>query len=244
MTMSNASRLVVLAALISVLPARAIHATEEAGKDGGSKKGKVSYTLGYKAGSQLKSRSVDLDPDVYVRAFRQGFAGDNAAMTEQEMSDALATLRKEMDAESAEKKKLPPKEWKRLAARNRMEGEAFLAENGKKEGVVTLPSGLQYNVIKNGTGKRPGATDKVAVRYRATLVDGSGIGSAGEPGKPAVMAVDNTLKGLGEGLQRMQEGSKWMLYISSGLAYANRSPTNKVGPNRVLIFEMELISVQ
>jgi len=244
MTMIHATRLVVLAALISVLSAGAIHASEEAGKDAGSNKEKVSYTLGYKAGSQMKSRSVDLDPDVYVKAFRAGFAGGKAAMTEKEMSDALAALRKEMSAGAAETKKLPAKQWKRLAAKNRREGEAFLAENAKKEGVVTLPSGLQYKVIEAGTGKRPGGTDKVAVRFRGTLIDGTGIGSAGEKGQPAVLAVDNTLKGVGEALQLMQEGSKWMLYVPSGLAYGSRSPTNKVGPNRTLIFEVDLFSVQ
>jgi FKBP-type peptidyl-prolyl cis-trans isomerase len=240
----HATRLVVLAALISVLPARGISASEEVGKDDGSRKEKVSYSLGYKAGSQMKGRAVDLDPDVYKRAFGEGFAGDKAAMTEKEMSDALATLRKEMDAGQAKKKKLSAKEWKRLASRNRKEGEIFLAENARKEGVVTLPSGLQYKVIKDGTGRRPGGTDKVAVRYRGTLIDGTGIGSAGETGQPAVVAVDNTLKGLGEALQLMPEGSKWMLYVPSRLAYAMRSPTNKVGPNRTLIFEVELLSVQ
>jgi FKBP-type peptidyl-prolyl cis-trans isomerase len=149
-----------------------------------------------------------------------------------------------MDAGQAKKKKLSAKEWKRLASRNRKEGEIFLAENARKEGVVTLPSGLQYKVIKDGTGRRPGGTDKVAVRYRGTLIDGTGIGSAGEKGQPAVLAVDNTLKGLGEALQLMPEGAKWMLYVPSRLAYANRSPTNKVGPNRTLIFEVELLSVQ
>jgi FKBP-type peptidyl-prolyl cis-trans isomerase FklB len=213
-------------------------------KDAGSPKEKVSYTLGYKAGSSLKARSVDLDLDIYVKAFREAFAGDRAAMSEKEMADALGALQKDMKAKPPGKKKESAEERRRSAEKNRKEGATFLAENAGKEGVVTLPSGLQYKIIKEGTGKQPAKADKVNVNYRGFFPAGTEFDNSRKKGKPAVFRVDNVIKGWSEALPLMKEGSTWMLYIPSDLAYGARRAGARIGPNQALVFEVELISVQ
>ena len=141
------------------------------------------------------------------------------------------------------KKKESVEEGRRLAEKNKKEGEVFLAENAGKEGVVTLPSGLQYKILKEGTGKRPAGTDQVKVNYRGTFPDGTEFDNSRKKGKPAVIKVDKVIKGWNEALQLMKEGSAWMLYIPSGLAYGERRPGARIGPNQVLVFEVELLSV-
>jgi FKBP-type peptidyl-prolyl cis-trans isomerase FklB len=221
----------------------------EAGKDtenrndSGSRKEKVSYSLGYNAGSHLKSRSVDLDTDLYVKAFREAIAGEKAAMSDREMADALGALQREGKAKPPGKKKESAEERRRSAEKNKKEGEAFLAENAGKEGVVTLQSGLQYKVIKEGTGKQPARTDQVRVNYRGTFPDGTEFDNSRRKGKPAVIKVDKVIKGWSEALQLMKEGSTWMLYLPSGLAYGERRAGARIGPNQALVFEVELLSV-
>jgi len=210
-----------------------------------SKKEKASYSLGYETGRNMKDNAVDLDPEIYIKAFREGFAGDKAAMTDQEMIDALGTLKSETKAKEEAKKNKSPEGNKQLAERNKKEGEAFLAENTLQQGVVTLPSGLQYKIIKEGTGKQPGMTDKVKVHYRGTLIDGTEFGSSYKQGEPVTFSVNGMIKGLSEGLLLMREGSKWMLYVPTALGYGARGARRgKIGPNQALIFEVELISIQ
>lgn len=240
------------------LPHRGQALAEEQGekKDAMSEKERVSYSLGYKTGSNMKNSSVDIDPEIYSRAFRQGYAGDQSAMTDQEMVTAIQTLQKEIKAKQPDRKKELAAKNKQMAEKNKEEGEAFLAENKKKEGVVTLPSGLQYKVIREGTGKQPAKTDKVKVRYRGTFINGTEFYNSYKKGsEPGMLGVDKFIKGLIEGLQLMKEGSKWILYIPSDLAYGGRGTgrgkgaktalkTPLIGPNQTLIFEVELISVQ
>lgn len=141
------------------------------------------------------------------------------------------------------KKKESAEERRRSAEKNKTEGEAFLAENAGKEGVVILPSGLQYKIIKEGTGKRPAGTDQVKVNYRGTFPDGTEFDNSRKKGKPAVIKLDKVIKGWSEALQLMKEGSIWMLYIPSGLAYGERRAGARIGPNQVLVFEVELLFV-
>ena len=125
----------------------------------------------------------------------------------------------------------------------REKGEAFLAENGKKEGVKTLPSGLQYRVLKEGDGKHPTKADQVVVHYRGTLIDGTEFDSSRKRGEPAKFGVTQVIKGWTEALQLMKEGSKWMLYIPWQLAYGDKGTGKFIGPNETLVFEVELIAV-
>jgi len=206
---------------------------------------KLSYSLGYDIGRRMKMSTGDIDPEIFIKAFREGFAGKKAAMTEEEMRDALLVLQKKTAATQTEKKKELAKRQKELGEINKKEGEAFLAENAKKEGILTLPSGLQYKIIKVGTGKQPAKTDKVKVHYRGTLINGTEFhNSYKQGGEPAVLGVDKFIKGLTEGLLLMKEGSKWMLYIPSNLAYGGRGAARgMIGPNQTFIFEVELISI-
>ncbi len=248
---------IALSALVLFGPALA-EEQQEPKKDTMSQKEKASYSLGYKTGISMKNRSVDFDLDIYIKAFREGFAGDKAALTEQEMSDSLKVLQIEMKAKQAGKKREMAETKKELAEKNKKEGETFLAENAKKEGVVTLPSGLQYKIIKEGAGKQPAKTDKVRIHYRSTFIDGTEFYSSHKSSEPVMLGVDKFIKGLSEGLQLMKEGSKWILYIPSDLAYGSRGSAisakpkgaarsaarGVIGPNQTLIFEVELISIQ
>ena len=125
----------------------------------------------------------------------------------------------------------------------RENGEAFLADNGKKEGVKTLPSGLQYRVLKEGDGKHPKKSDQVVVHYKGTLIDGSEFDSSYKRGEPAKFGVSQVIKGWTEALPLMKEGSKWMLYIPWQLAYGEKGSGKLIGPKETLIFEVELIAV-
>jgi len=134
--------------------------------------------------------------------------------------------------------------FQQLADKNQKEGEVFLAENKKKKGVITLPSGLQYQVIKEGTGKIPKATDTVTTHYRGTLIDGTEFDSSYKRGEPASFPVNGVIKGWTEALQLMKVGSKWQLFIPSNLAYGPQGAGQAIGPNATLIFEIELLSIK
>jgi len=131
-----------------------------------------------------------------------------------------------------------------MGEKNKKEGEGFLAENKKKEGVVTLPSGLQYKVMKEGTGRTPGENDVVVVNYKGTLIDGTEFDSSYRRGKPENLPVNGVIPGWTEALQLMQVGAKWQLFVPSSLAYGERGAGRDIGPNATLIFEIELISIQ
>jgi FKBP-type peptidyl-prolyl cis-trans isomerase FklB len=158
-------------------------------------------------------------------------------MTEEEIIETLTNFRKDFIAKKQELAK-------QQGEKNKKEGEAYLAENQKKEGVITLPSGLQYKVIKPGTGKKPKAEDMVTVHYRGTLVGGTEFDSSYRHGKPASFPANRVIPGWTEVLQLMEEGAKWEVFIPSKLAYGEQGAGNEIGPNATLIFEIELISVQ
>ena len=203
-----------------------------------TQKDKVSYSIGMDIGMTFKNQSIEVDPAILSRGIKDSMTGQKPLMTEQEIRDTIAAFQKEMTAKQQELAK-------QMEEKNKKEGEAFLAENKKKEGVKTLPSGLQYKVMKAGTGKKPKATDTVTTNYRGTLVDGTEFDSSYKRGKPATFPVNGVIPGWTEALQLMEEGAKWQLFIPSNLAYGERgTPGGPIGPNATLIFEIELISIQ
>lgn len=202
-----------------------------------TEKEKISYSMGVDIGKRLKQQSIDFDPDLFAKGLKDVYSGGEVLLTDQEIKETLTAFQKTLVAKQTEMRK-------QLGEKNKKEGEAFLAENKKKEGVTTLPSGLQYTVIEAGTGKMPKATDTVVTNYRGTLVDGTEFDSSYKRGKPATFPVNGVIKGWTEALQRMKEGAKWKLFIPSDLAYGERGAGNTIGPNATLIFDIELISVK
>jgi FKBP-type peptidyl-prolyl cis-trans isomerase FklB len=191
-----------------------------------NQKDKVSYIIGMNIGNDLKRQSIDISPKILAEGVQQALAGSKPLLTEQEIQETMMAFQKEMMAKQKER------------------GEAFLAENRKKEGVKTLPSGLQYKVIKTGTGKKPKLNDTVTTQYRGTLIDGTEFDSSYKRGQPVSFPVSGVLPGWTEALQLMEEGAKWQLFIPSNLAYGERGAGGIIGPNATLIFEIELISIQ
>ncbi len=208
-----------------------------------TQKDKVSYTIGLDMGNSLKKQSIDVDTKILAQGIKDALAGAKPLMTEQEIKDTIAALRDELMAKQKEAVAKQQEQMKALGEKNKKEGEAFLAENAKKEGVKTLPSGLQYKVITEGKGKKPRATDSVTVNYRGTLIDGTEFDSSIKRGQPATFPVNGVIPGWTEALQLMKEGSKWQLVIPSSLAYKEQGAGGAIGPNAVLVFEVEIISV-
>jgi FKBP-type peptidyl-prolyl cis-trans isomerase FklB len=200
-------------------------------------KEKQSYVIGVDIGKALQRQGMQIDPEILSKGIKDGVSGGKLLMTDQEIQETMMALQKEMRAKQEEANKT-------AGERNKKEGEAFLAENMKKEGVKTLPSGLQYKVVKAGTGKKPQAVDTVLAHYRGTLLDGTEFDSSMRRGQPLSIKVNGVIPGWTEALQLMEEGAKWILYIPSNLAYGERGAGPQIGPNATLIFEVELISVQ
>ncbi|PKL48985.1 MAG: hypothetical protein CVV37_07795 [Nitrospira bacterium HGW-Nitrospira-1] len=200
-------------------------------------KEKQSYSMGADLGKKIQSLSIEVDLNAFAQGMKDAVSGNKMLLTEQEIKETLTALQKELMEKQAENAK-------QLGEKNMKAGEAFLAENKKKEGVITLPSGLQYKVIKEGAGKTPKADDTVVTNYRGTLIDGTEFDSSYKRGEPATFPVKGVIPGWTEALQLMKEGSKWELFIPSSLAYGERGAGNAIGPNATLIFEIELISVK
>lgn len=200
-------------------------------------KDKVSYSIGLEIGNKLKSQSIDINADILASGVKDGLSGSKPLMTENEIQETMTAFQKEMMAKQAEKTKA-------LAEKNKKEGDAFLEENKKKEGIKTTSSGLQYKVLKDGEGPMPKAIDTVTVNYRGTLVDGTEFDSSYKRGEPATFPVNGVIPGWVEALQLMKVGSKFQLFIPSGLAYGERGAGQQIGPNSSLIFEVELLSIQ
>jgi FKBP-type peptidyl-prolyl cis-trans isomerase FklB len=203
-----------------------------------TEKDKISYAIGLDVGNGLKKNEIDVDADIVARAIKDILAGNKPLMTDEEVKTTITGLQKDLQAKQQER-------MKALGDKNKKEGEAFLAKNKTKEGVKTLPSGLQYKVITQGKGKTPTASDTVTVQYRGTLIDGTEFDSSYKRGQPATFPVSGVIKGWTEALQLMKEGSKWQLVIPSDLAYgASGTQGGPIGPNAVLIFEVELVSIK
>jgi len=200
-------------------------------------KEKISYSIGMEIGGNLKRGSVEVDPDLLAKGLKDSYGGGKTILTEDQARQAIADFQKTLMAKQAET-------MQKLSEKNKADGEKFLAENGKKEGVKTLPSGLQYKEIAPGTGKSPKTTDTVTTHYKGTLIDGTEFDSSYKRGEPVSFPVSGVIAGWTEALQLMKEGAKWQLFVPSNLAYGERGAGREIGPNATLIFEVELISIQ
>jgi FKBP-type peptidyl-prolyl cis-trans isomerase FklB len=197
---------------------------------------RVSYSVGYQVGQDFRRQGLDINPEVVVKGMQDAMSGGEPQVPPHEMRETLVDLKKRIVAAEQERAR-------NRAETNLAEGKAFLEANAKKEGVVTLPSGLQYKVIKEGSGASPKATDTVTVHYRGTFIDGSEFDSSHGRGEPATFRADRVIKGWQEALQLMKEGATWQLFIPPDLAYGERA-SNRIGPNSTLVFEVDLISVE
>ena len=200
-------------------------------------KEKLSYSIGMDIGGNLKRGSLEVDPDLLAKGLKDSYGGGKTILTEDEARKTIADFQKTLMAKQAET-------MQKLSEKNKADGEKFLAENGKKEGVKTLPSGLQYKEIAPGTGKSPKTTDTVTTHYKGTLIDGTEFDSSYKRGEPVSFPVSGVIAGWTEALQLMKEGAKWQLFVPSNLAYGERGAGREIGPNATLIFEVELISIQ
>jgi FKBP-type peptidyl-prolyl cis-trans isomerase FklB len=188
---------------------------------------KASYGLGVSIGKSLTTQAADIDPELFSQGLKDALGKKTPRMTDQQIQEALNAYQQE------------------LVAKKSQEGETFLAENKKKAGVTTLPSGLQYKVLKAGAGKVPKATDTVSVNYEGRLIDNTVFDSSAKTGAPVSFPVGGVIKGFSEALQLMKTGSKWQLYIPSSLAYGpNPPPGSKITPNSPRIFDLELVEVK
>jgi len=199
-------------------------------------KSKESYSLGYQFGQSLKAQGVDIDLDIYAAGIRDSLGGKEPRMSQEEIRATVANLRQRVAA-------VQQKALKEQADKNYKEGEDFLIDNARKEGVKSLPSGLQYKILRPGSGRAPKAADTVTVHYRGTLINGTEFDSSIARGQPQTFKVDGVIPGWTEALQLMKEGDKWQIFIPANLAYGEKGAPPRIPPNSTLIFEVELISV-
>ncbi len=199
---------------------------------------KVSYSIGLDIGTTFKKQGMDLNPDAVLHGMRDGIGGAKPLLTEEEMRTTMTEYSKSM----VEKQQAANKE---AAAKNKETGDKFLAENKSKPGVKTTASGLQYKVVKEGTGKIPKETDTVVTNYRGTLINGTEFDSSYKRNEPTSFPVNRVIKGWTEALGMMKVGSKYQLFIPAELAYGERgAPAGGIGPNETLLFEIELLDIK
>lgn len=200
-------------------------------------KEKLSYSLGYQFGQNAKRNNLDLDTSAFAAAIRDAVGDAKPALTDDEMrvvvQDFQQKLQQKMMAQAQEQ-----------ATKNKKDGDAFQAKNKKNKGVVTLPSGLQYKIVKAGTGKKPTPADSVTAHYSGKLISGAEFDSSYKRGEPASFALNGVIKGWQEALPLMQEGAKWEVVIPPELAYGPNGAGQSIGPNETLIFEIEMIAVK
>jgi FKBP-type peptidyl-prolyl cis-trans isomerase FklB len=202
-----------------------------------TQKAKLSYALGMNIGAGVKSQPVEIDPDILARGMKDAMTGAKPLLTEDEAKAVLTQAQNELRQQQQAK-------TKQEGEANKKEGEAFLAANKTKEAVVTLPDGLQYKILTAGTGPKPTATDSVVCNYRGTLVNGTEFDSSYKRGQPVTFPVNGVIKGWQEALPLMPVGSKWQLFVPSDLAYGDHAMSADLGPNSILIFEVELLSIK
>ena len=200
-------------------------------------KERLSYGIGINVGRNIKGQGMDLDGNVFSMGVRDAIGDKTPLMTDDEIREVIVAMQLEMrmKAERAHES---------AGIENKSKGEAFLAANKKKEGVVTTASGLQYKVLRAGAGKPPGLSDRVSANYRGTLIDGTEFDSSYSRGQPAEFAVNQVIAGWMEALQIMKPGDKWAVYVPPDLAYGDRGAGEKIGPHATLIFEIELLEVK
>src|SRR5437867_4200128 len=200
-------------------------------------KEKISYSFGMNIGNNFKAQEIDVDYDALIQGIKDTMGGKSPLLNDQEARQVINAYRTEHTAKLQAKRK-------ELGERNKVEGEKFLAENKEKPGVLTLPSGLQYKVITQGSGPIPKTNDTVTVNHRGTLVDGTEFDSSFKRGQPYTTSLAFVIKGWTEALSKMNVGSKWQLFVPSQLAYGEAGQGRTIGPNAALIFEVELLSIK
>jgi FKBP-type peptidyl-prolyl cis-trans isomerase FklB len=198
---------------------------------------KVGYAIGAQIGAQLAMTKDDIDSKALVAGLTDAMNGTTLKLTDQQMQEAKMAFQKKVQDKAQ-------KEMTKLAEANKADGEKFLAENKTKEGVVTLPSGLQYKVIQAGTGATPTAADTVVTHYTGTLINGQVFDSSVQRGEPATFPVNGVIAGWTEALQHMKVGAKWQLFIPAELAYGERGAGQTIAPNSTLIFDIELLEIK
>lgn len=204
-----------------------------------TQKDRESYSLGVEMGRNLKRQGVEADPAIVARGIKDAMTGDKLLLTDEELLATMNIFTSELRAKQAKARMI-------AAEDNKNAGEAFLAGNKTKEGVVTLPSGLQYKVLKAGEGRMPTEADTVECRFRSTLIDGTEFDNSDHTGQPVTFKVadNNLIPGLREALKLMSAGSRWQLFIPYNLAYGQRGRGSIIGPNATLIFELELLAIK
>ncbi len=199
-------------------------------------KDKVSYSIGLNIGADFKAQGMDIDADLLALGIKDAVADAQPLLSEEQIRETIMAYQQEMIGKQEA-------QMKGLAEKNLKEGKEFLARNAEQEGVVVLPSGLQYRIVEEGKGESPTAVDVVTVHYEGRLVDGEVFDSSLQRGEPAVFPVSGVIPGWTEALQLMKEGAKWEIFIPAGLAYGERGAHPVIGPNEVLIFDVELLEI-
>ncbi len=202
-----------------------------------TQKDKLSYAIGMEMGKGLKQQGLDVDSGLVTQGFNDALGDGKAQLSDDELKEIIAGLQQQIREKQM-------KAIDAAAAENKKKGEAFMAENAKKEGIVALPDGLQYKILTAGEGKKPAESDTVLCNYKGTFIDGTEFDSSAKAGKPVPFAVKAVIPGFKEVLQLMPVGSKWQVFIPSNLAYGERGAGNIIGPNSTLVFEIELVSIQ
>jgi FKBP-type peptidyl-prolyl cis-trans isomerase FklB len=199
-------------------------------------KDKESYSLGYQFGQSLKAQGLDINMDVYASGIRDALRGAKPLLSQEEINKAVS----EVQARGLAGRQ---KEMKGMAEKNLSEGKAFMEANKKKEGVITLPSGLEYKVLREGTGRTPRSIDQVTINYIGSFIGGTEFDNTYKRGAPLTIKVDQIIPGWKEALLSMKEGSKWLLFIPPELAYGDRA-VGPIPPNSTLVLEVEMISIK
>jgi len=198
-----------------------------------NQKDKINYSVGYQIGGDFKNQGVALNPEALVKGIEDALAGGKPKMNEEEMRQTLIDLKNKIVADQMAQVRM-------TAAKNTEAGNAFLKDNAKKEGVVVLPSGLQYKILQAGTGKQPTINDSVTVNYRGTRINGKEFSNTYRSGKPDTVELAKVIPGWQEALPMMKEGAKWELYIPSNLAFGETGPLE----GHAVIYEVELLKVE
>jgi FKBP-type peptidyl-prolyl cis-trans isomerase FklB len=222
----------IAAAIVVVLGAAACQLTAQPAPTLDTQQKKVSYAIGLNLGKSLLAQKVEVDFDSVSRGVKDGLAGTQA-LDDKQIQETMETFQKEMQTKMSQ-----------AAEKNTADGAQFLADNEKRSGVQKTASGLQYEVLTEGTGPKPVATDRVKVHYKGTLIDGTEFDSSYQRGEPAVFPANRVIPGWTEALQLMPVGSKWKLYIPAALGYGAQGAGAAIPPNATLIFEVELLGIE
>lgn len=212
-----------------------VYATDASSLD--TETDKLSYSIGADLGKNFKGQGIEINPQAMAKGVEDSMSGKALLLNDEQMKEVLNNFQRNLMAKRQA-------DFSKKAEANKAKGEAFLAENKRKEGITTLPSGLQYKIIEQGKGVKPGKEDTVTVEYTGHLIDGQVFDSTEKAGKPAVFKVSQVIPGWTEALQLMPKGSTWEVFVPANLAYGTRSLGGPIGPNETLIFKIRLIDVK